>query len=73
MCQEIIKDIREKQDISYEQLQKLLNDATTEDINFLYEQAREAADEVYGRRVEFTFSLNLLYLFLHYRFWAITT
>ena len=51
MCQKIIKDIREKQDISYEQLQKLLNDATTEDINFLYEQAREAADEVYGKRV----------------------
>jgi len=51
MCQEIIKDIREKQDISYEQLQKLLNDATVEDINFLYEQAREAADEVYGKQV----------------------
>ena len=51
MCQKIIKDIREKQDISYEQLQKLLNDATTEDINFLYAQAREAADEVYGKQV----------------------
>lgn len=51
MCQKIIKDIREKQDITYEQLQKLLDDATTEDINFLYAQAREAADEVYGRRV----------------------
>ncbi|MBQ6845117.1 MAG: [Agathobacter sp.] len=51
MCQKIIKDIREKQDINYEQLQKLLDDATTEDINFLYAQAREAADEVYGRRV----------------------
>jgi len=47
----MIKDIREKQDITYEQLQKLLDDATTEDINFLYAQAREAADEVYGRRV----------------------
>ena len=49
--QEIVKQVREKQKIEYAQLVVLLGKASKEDVEFLYRNAREAADEVYGKRV----------------------
>lgn len=49
--QEIIQEVREKQNIEFEQLQTLLGKASEEEVSFLYTQAREAADEVYGKRI----------------------
>lgn len=49
--QETVREIREKQNIKLEQLKQLLGQATEEDVSFLYTQAREVADEVYGKRV----------------------
>lgn len=48
---EIVKEIRKKQNITLEQLIHLLGEADEEDVLFLYAQAREVADEVYGKRV----------------------
>lgn len=49
--QEIVKQVREKQKIEYAQLEVLLGKASKEDVEFLYRNAREVADEVYGKRV----------------------
>ena len=49
--QEVVKEVREKQNIDLQQLQVLLGDASMEDLNFLYANAREAAEEIYGKRV----------------------
>lgn len=50
--QDTVKKIREKKNIDLEQLYILLEeDATQADVEFLYAQAREVADEVYGKRV----------------------
>ena len=49
--QQIVRDIREKQNIDINQLQILLGQATEEDVSYLYTQAREVADEAYGKRV----------------------
>ena len=49
--QEIVKQVREKQNIELSQLEMLLGNATEEETGFLYAQAREVADEVYGIRV----------------------
>lgn len=49
--QEIVQDVREKQNIEFEQLEILLRHASQEDVDFLYAQAREVADEIYGKRV----------------------
>lgn len=51
MYQEIVEEVREKQNISFEQLQKLLGDATKEEVKYLYDKAREVVDGVYGTRV----------------------
>lgn len=48
---EIIKDIREKQDLSLEQLQFLMKTQDEEVIGELRRQAREAADAVYGKQI----------------------
>lgn len=56
----IVDEIREKQNTTLEQLQTLLNGAIDgsrtwhacdEDVAYLYAQAREVADSVYGKRV----------------------
>lgn len=49
--QEIVLKIREKQNIDLTELEILLGQAMEEDVSFLYRQAREVADEVYGKRV----------------------
>ena len=49
--QEVVKEVREKQNIGLQQLQVLLGETSTEDVNFLYLNAREVADEIYGKRV----------------------
>lgn len=50
--QEIVKELRKKQNIDIEELCVLLDEnAIEEDVNYLYDQAREVADEVYGKRV----------------------
>ena len=50
--QDTVKKIREKQNIDLEELHTLLSEkASEEDIRYLYTQAREVADEVYGKRV----------------------
>ena len=51
MYQEIVEEVREKQNISFEQLPKLLGDATKEEVKYLYDKAREVVDGVYGTRV----------------------
>ena len=48
---EIVKLIREKQNIELSQLEVLFGKVTEEEVNFLYANAREVADEVYGKRV----------------------
>lgn len=49
--QEIVSEIREKQNIELAQLEILLGQASEEDVSFLYKQAREVADTIYGKRV----------------------
>lgn len=51
--QEIVDKIREKQNVTLEQLRVLLDEenSTESDVNYLYNQAREVADTVYGKRV----------------------
>ena len=49
MWRKIVDEIREKQNITLEQLRTLLE--MPEDMAYLYEQARKVADEVYGKRV----------------------
>ena len=49
--QETVREIREKQNIERVQLELLLGQATEEDMSFLYTQAREVADLVYGKKV----------------------
>lgn len=50
--QKIVKKVREKQNIDLEELRELLNiNATEEEVQYLYSQAREVADSVYGKRV----------------------
>ena len=49
---EIVRKVREKQNIELEELRMLLaQDATEEDVQYLYEKAREVAELVYGKRV----------------------
>lgn len=49
--QEIVREVKEKQNIDKTQLEILLGQASKEDVSFLYNKAREVADEVYGKRV----------------------
>lgn len=49
--QEIVSEIREKQNIELAQLEILLGQVSAEDVSFLYKQAREVADTIYGKRV----------------------
>lgn len=49
--QEIVTRIREKQNIELEQMQTLLGQASEEEVLFLYTQAREVTDEIYGKSV----------------------
>lgn len=49
----IVNEIKEKQNITLEQLKILLNETETcqADVDYLYQQARETADVVYGKKV----------------------
>ena len=49
--QKIVQEIREKQNITFEQLEFLLADTNEENVQFLYQNAREVADNIYGKRV----------------------
>ena len=51
--QKIVDEIREKKNITSEQLRILLDEENSikEDVDYLYKCAREVADEVYGKRV----------------------
>ena len=49
--QEIVREVKEKQNIDKTQLEILLGQASEEDVSFLYKQAREVADSIYGKRV----------------------
>ncbi len=49
--QDVVKAIREKQNIDLEQLRMLLGTTTEEENAYLFQQAREVADEIYGKRV----------------------
>ena len=50
--QDTVKKIREKQNIELEELRELLDErATQTDVDFLYAQAREVADSIYGKCV----------------------
>ena len=49
--QETVRKIREKQNIDLAELEILLGQASEEDVSFLYRQAREVADSIYGKRV----------------------
>ena len=53
MYRKTVDEIREKQNITLEQLQRLLDveNSCKADVAYLYEQAREVADSVYGKRV----------------------
>ena len=48
---EIVKQVREKKNIELVELEILLRNATEEEVAFLYANAREVADEIYGKRV----------------------
>ena len=48
---EIVRNVREKQNIDFGELEILLGEASEEEVSFLYAQARETADSVYGKRV----------------------
>ena len=49
--QEIVTSIRKKQNIDFRELEILLGEATVEEVEVLYKNARAVADEVYGTRV----------------------
>lgn len=49
--QEIVREVKEKQNIDLRQLEFLLGQVSDLDVSFLYTQARKVADEVYGKRV----------------------
>ena len=49
--QETVRKIREKQNIDLTELEILLGQAAEEDVSFLYKEAREVADSIYGKRV----------------------
>lgn len=50
--QEIVHKVSEKQNIDLEELRVLHNEnALKEDVDFLYEKARDVADSIYGKRV----------------------
>jgi len=50
--QDTVKKIREKKNIDLKELRTLLDEKSSkEDIQYLYTQAREVADEFYGKRV----------------------
>ena len=49
--QEVVKEVREKQNIDLQQLQVLLGSTSMEDVSFLYSNARAVADAIYGKRV----------------------
>lgn len=49
--QEIVREVKEKQNIAKTQLEILLGQASEEDVSFLYKEAREVADSVCGKRV----------------------
>ena len=49
--QEVVNEVREKQNIDLAQLRMLLGETLEENIEYLYKNAREVADEFYGRRV----------------------
>ena len=51
LYQEVVEQVREKQNIDLAQLRILLGETTEADIEYLYKNAREVADEFYGRRV----------------------
>ena len=48
---DIIKEIREKKNIELYQLKCILEELNEEEEKYLYAQAREVADSVYGKRV----------------------
>lgn len=47
----IVEEIRIKQTISFEQLQRLLLEHSEKKLEFLYQQARETTEQVYGKRI----------------------
>ena len=49
--QEIVKLVRKKQNIVFSQLEVLLGNATEDEVNYLYAQAREVVNEIYGKQV----------------------
>lgn len=49
--QKIVREVKEKQNIDKTQLEILLGQASEEDVSFLYKEAREVADEDYGKIV----------------------
>ena len=51
MFKKYVQEIKEKQNITLEQLAVLLGPATKEELEFLYRQARETAKAVYGKKV----------------------
>ena len=49
--EEVVAEIREKQNIDLNQLQLLLGEASEEEVQYLYKMAREVADFTYGKRI----------------------
>lgn len=49
--QNIVNEIKEKQNITLDQLRYLLAEKREEDVEYLYQKARETADLVYGKRI----------------------
>lgn len=49
--QEVVKVVREKRNIDFDELKVLIGEATEGEAAFLYTQAREVADLIYGKRV----------------------
>lgn len=49
--QQIVQEIKEKQNITLEQLEYLLADTNEENAKYLYQNAREVADNIYRKRV----------------------
>lgn len=49
--QEVVKQVQQKQNIDFQQLQVLLGDAIEDQVAYLYQQARDVADKIYGKRV----------------------
>ena len=49
--QHIVNEIEEKQNISLDQLQYLLNEENEQESDYLYSKARKVTDRVYGKRI----------------------